>query len=152
MTSKTTDYGVRSVDEWNSTPSNILNQEVLAFECRDSLRPTDKRTLYRRPGTQLVLHNAMQNRRRSSVCIVEIEPRNRRREGSISPIEISKIRKKSIRADVLFIKRNSGQKLLRVRPDDTDQIPFEDMGTLVVLTLILFVIFIHCFAEWEQSQ
>lgn len=94
----------------------------------------------------------MQNRRKSSVCIVEIEPRNRRIEGSISPIEISKIRKKSLRADVLFIKRNSGAKVLRVRNDDSDQIPFEDMGTLVVLTLIFFVVFIHCFAEWERTQ
>lgn len=73
-------------------------------------------------------------------------------------VELNHIRRKSPRAASVLKKRqlsnSSVQRLrtIRAKYQDTDEIPYEEMGTAVVLIGIFFVLLVHFLNEWENNQ
>ena len=73
-------------------------------------------------------------------------------------MELNHIRRKSPRAASVLKKRqfsnSSVQRLrtIRAKYHDTDEVPYDAMGTIVVLIGILFVLLVHFLNEWERNQ
>ena len=68
--------------------------------------------------------------------------------------EMSHLRKESSRLGKKYQRRQfSYQKMYREsKKDQEDRVPYEEMASLMIISLITFVIFIHCMASWERSQ
>ena len=83
----------------------------------------------------------------------ETESNNMKNEARIEvDCGLTCLRNRSLRAKRILEKKNSnGRKFKKFVRQQTNEEIYEDMGSIFVLILIIFLIFVHFMAEWEMS-